>query len=73
MAEFDNPVSVFVDYHKKQKLLDNKLAVLRNRLAKKIDDTLGIDVFEKMPLPEPLKNVERNVAQAIFNSHKKEM
>ena len=73
LAEFDNPVSVFVDYHKKQKLLDNKLAVLRNRLAKKIDDTLGIDVFEKMPLPEPLKNVERNVAQAIFNSHKKEM
>ncbi|MBR3662390.1 MAG: hypothetical protein IKN67_03830 [Alphaproteobacteria bacterium] len=73
MAEFDNPVSVFVDYHKKQKLLDNKLAVLRNRLAKKIDGTLGIDVFEKMPLPEPLKNVERIVAQAIFNSHKKEM
>lgn len=40
LAEFENPIDVYVQHNKQQKLIDNKLAKLRNKVAK-IADTIA--------------------------------
>lgn len=43
----------------------NKLSELRNRVAKKIDKTLGTNL-EKKKLPKPLKNTEKIISEKFF-------
>lgn len=65
VAEFENPINVYVSHQKGQELCDNKLAMLRNRIARKADHLLGTDFIEKTKLPQPLKNAENMLWNAL--------
>lgn len=68
VAEFENPINVYVGHQKGQELCDNKLAMLRNRLAQKADKVLGTEFITQTKLPQPLKNAEAYLNKVFFGA-----
>ncbi|GEM_PF-4192097 len=70
LAEFENPIDVYVQYNKQQKLINNKLAKLRNRIAKvadKITEATGTEKFvQKFTDGKKIADVEISTKKKIF-------
>lgn len=73
LAEFDNPIDVYVQYHKKRRLFENKLSKLRNKVAKvadKITETAAIKP-EDTKLVKPIKKIEKKIFDKLFGKVRK--
>lgn len=68
VAEFENPINVYVGHQKGMEMCGNKLAMLRNRLAQKADKMLGTEFISKTKIPQPLKNVETYMNKVFFGA-----
>ena len=51
--------------HAKERCLDSKLAILRNKIAKGIDADLATK-FEEVKLAKPLKKIEKFISDKLF-------
>ena len=51
--------------HAKERCLDSKLAILRNKIAKGIDADLATK-FEEVKLVKPLKKIEKFISDKLF-------
>lgn len=66
LAEFQNPIDVYVS----SKQITNKLASLRKVMAKKIDKKLGTNI-DKLKLPTFIKKTENALSQIMESKKKK--